>query len=466
MSGFVTPSCYRAVNPATEEELSRHPLAGEAEIERALASASEAFRSLKYQPAGDRARLVARIAELLDARSADLARTMALEMGKPLAQGEAEIRKCAWGSRYFAEHAEEFLAAEPRESDGAEAWVAFEPLGPILAIMPWNFPFWQFFRFAAPSLVAGNPVLLKHAPSTPACALAIERLVVDADAPVGAVRNLFLSNEQAARVIGDDRVAGVTLTGSSAAGRAVAQVAGRHVKRSVLELGGSDPFVVLDDADLDRAVPAAVEGRCQNSGQSCIAAKRILVDASIRDEFRERFVDAMRARVVGDPLDRAVDVGPLARQDLRERLERQVRETVAAGAEVLCGGERLPRRGWYYMPTVLARVPPGSPAADEELFGPVATFGTFGSDEEAVRLANASRFGLGASLWTRDTARARRIVPAIRAGAVFVNGLVKSDPRLPFGGIGESGFGRELGREGLLEFVNRKAVWIARPPGG
>ena len=460
-SEAVTPSCYRAVNPATEDEISRHPIVDDEDVERALAQASSAFQSFGRLPVADRARLVTAIAGRLDERAMGLARTMAVEMGKPLAQGEAEIRKCAWGCRYFAERAEEFLAPERRESDGEEAWVASEPLGPILAIMPWNFPFWQFFRFAAPALVAGNTVLLKHAPSTPACALAIERLIREAGAGEGIVRNLFLSNEQAARVIGDDRVRGVTLTGSTAAGRAVAEVAGRSVKRVVLELGGSDPFVVLEDADLDRAVSAAVDGRCQNSGQSCIAAKRILVHADVIDPFRERFVGAMSARVVGDPLAPAVDVGPLARADLRERLERQVQASVARGAEVLCGGERPARRGFYYPPTVLARVPERTPAADEELFGPVATLGSFHSDEEAVSLANATRYGLGASVWTRDAARARRLVPSIQAGSVFVNGLVKSDPRLPFGGIRDSGIGRELGREGLLEFVNRKTVWIA-----
>jgi len=457
----VTPERYRSVNPATEEEIASYPIESETAIEGAIGGAQAAFGEFARRPVGERARLLVAVARRLDERTAELARLMALEMGKPLAQGEAEVRKCAWGCRYFAEHGEEFLAPERREAEGAEAWVVSEPLGPLLAIMPWNFPFWQFFRFAAPALVAGNTVLLKHAPSTPDCARAIEGLLRDAGAPEGVLRNVFLSNEQTARVIADDRVAGVTLTGSTTAGRAVAEVAGRHVKHVVLELGGSDPFVVLDDADLNRAVAAAVEGRCQNSGQSCIAAKRILVHDSRLAEFRERFVAAMEALVVGDPRDPGVDVGPLARADLRERLEGQVRASVARGAEILCGGARPMRRGWYYPPTVLARVPAGSPAADEELFGPVATLGSFASDEDAVALANASRYGLGATVWTRDLPRARRLVPAIRAGAVFVNGLVKSDPRLPFGGVRDSGLGRELGREGLLEFVNRKTVWIA-----
>jgi succinate-semialdehyde dehydrogenase/glutarate-semialdehyde dehydrogenase len=456
----VTSSVYRAVNPATEEEVASYPIETEAAIEQALQTASAAFSSHARQPIAERGRLVASIARALEARASELSRLMALEMGKPLAQGDAEIRKCAWGCRHFAEQGPALLEPERRESDGREAWVSPEPLGPVLAIMPWNFPFWQFFRFAAPALVAGNSVLLKHAPSTPGCARAIEEIVREGGAPDGLVQNLFLSNEQAARVIADDRVRGVTLTGSTAAGREVAAVAGRHVKHVVLELGGSDPFVVLDDADLERVVPKAVEARCQNNGQSCIAAKRMLVAASRLDEFRERFVRAMSAQVVGDPLAAGTAIGPLARADLRERLEQQVRASVERGAELLCGGARPARRGWYYPPTVLERAPRGTPAADEELFGPVATLDAFRSDEEAVVLANGTRFGLGASLWTADVERARRLVPEIRAGSVFVNGVVKSDPRLPFGGVGDSGVGRELGREGLHEFVSHKTVWI------
>jgi succinate-semialdehyde dehydrogenase / glutarate-semialdehyde dehydrogenase len=455
----VTPSPYRAVNPATEEEIASYPLEADAAIARALDGASTAFSSHSRAPVAERARVVLAVARALDERVAELARLMALEMGKPLAQGEAEIRKCARGCRYFAENGAGLLAPQRRESDGSEAWVVAEPLGPILAIMPWNFPFWQFFRFAAPALVAGNTVLLKHAPGTPGCGRAIEALLREAGAPEGLVRNLYLSNEQAARVVADDRVRGVSLTGSTAAGRAVAEVAGRHVKHVVLELGGSDPFVVLDDADLERVVPRAVEARCQNSGQSCIAAKRFLVHESRLSEFRERFVAAMSAQVVGDPLDPGVQIGPLARADLRERLERQVQALVDSGAELLCGGTRPRRRGWYYPPTVLARVPRAAPA-DEELFGPVAMLGSFGSEDEAVELANATRFGLGASIWTADVDRARRLVPSIRAGSVFVNGLVKSDPGLPFGGTGDSGLGRELGREGIHEFVHLKTVWI------
>ncbi len=452
---------YRSINPTTEDELAAYPAHSDAELERALADAVAAFGDFGRRPVAARARLVATVGAWLDEQRAELARLMALEMGKPVAQGIAEIRKCAWGCRYFAESGEAFLAPSPRESDGSEAWVAAEPLGPVLAIMPWNFPFWQFFRFAAPALVAGNTILLKHAPSTPRAPWRSSRLFHDAGAPPGVLRNLFLSNEQVARAIADDRIAGVTLTGSTAAGRAVAEVAGRHLKHAVLELGGADPFVVLDDADLDRAVPAAVEARCQNNGQSCIAAKRILVQRSRLDAFRDAFVAGMRGRVVGDPLVPGVDIGPLARRDLRDRLEAQVAQSVAMGSEVLCGGSRPTGRGWYYPPTVLERVPPGSPAAREELFGPVATLGAFDTDEEAVALANATRYGLGASLWTDDLARARRLVPAIRAGVVFVNGVVKSDPRLPFGGTKDSGLGRELGREGMLEFVQRKTVWIA-----
>ena len=452
---------YRSVNPATEDELASYPCHSGSEVEQALAGAVASFADFGRRPVTERARLVAGVGRWLDERADELARLMALEMGKPVAQGIAEIRKCGWGCRYFSENAEAFLAAEPRESDGSEAWVTAEPLGPVLAIMPWNFPFWQFFRFAAPALVAGNTILLKHAPSTPQCALAIEGALTAAGAPPGVVRNLFLSNEQVAQAIGDSRVAGVTLTGSTAAGRAVAEVAGRHIKRTVLELGGADPFVVFPDADLDRAVPAAIEARCQNSGQSCIAAKRIFVHRSRIDAFRAAFVDGMRSRVVGDPLLPGVDLGPLARADLRDRLDEQIARSVALGAEVLCGGSRPEGRGWYYPPTVLEGVAPESPAAQEEMFGPAATLGTFDTDSEAVALANATRYGLAASLWTGDLERARRLVPAIQAGVVFVNGMVRSDPRLPFGGTKDSGLGRELGREGMLEFVRRKTVWIA-----
>jgi len=451
---------YRTLNPATEELLESFPLATDAEIERAVEAARIAFEGWRGLSFDRRAEPLLAAAGMLENRADELGRLMAVEMGKPLAEGIAEAEKCALGCRYYAEHAAGHLEADPREADGCEAFVRFDPLGPVLAIMPWNFPFWQFFRFAAPALMAGNAVLLKHAPNTPRCALAIERLMWEAGFPEGLVRSLFLSNEQAASVIGDHRVRGVTLTGSTRAGREVASCAGRHLKTMVMELGGSDPFIVFDDADLDEAVRVGVTARCQNSGQSCIAAKRFLVQRGAWESFRARFVAAMETMVVGDPLTPGVRIGPLARQDLRASLARQVEESLAGGARALCGAGPLPGPGYFYRPTVLVDATPGTPAADEELFGPVATLTPFGDEAEALSLANRTAYGLGAGLWTADADRARRLAGRVEAGAVFVNGMVKSDPRLPFGGVKDSGFGRELSREGILEFVNLKTVWI------
>jgi succinate-semialdehyde dehydrogenase/glutarate-semialdehyde dehydrogenase len=336
-----------------------------------------------------------------------------------------------------------------------------EPLGPILAIMPWNFPLWQVFRFAAPALAVGNVGLLKHAPSTPGCALAIEKLLAEAGAPEGVFQSLFLSNEQAARVIEHDAVRGVTLTGSTRAGREVASAAGRALKPLVLELGGSDPFLVFADADLREATRVGVTSRCLNSGQSCIAAKRFLVERSVLDRFLEGFVAAMEAKPVGDPTASGVEIGPLARADLRDRLARQVEAALDQGARALCGGRVPEGEGFFYPPTVLTGLAPDTPAAQEELFGPVAVVYPFETEQQALEIANGTPYGLGASLWTSDRRRMERLIPEITAGSVFVNGLVKSDPRLPFGGVKDSGFGRELAREGLLEFTNIKTVWIA-----
>ncbi len=428
----------------------------EAALERAVAC----FGTWRRSPVQERAGPLRRAADLLDARAGEYGELMAREMGKPVAEGKAESRKAAAGCRFYAQEGEALLHAEPRDSDGSRAEVRHEPLGPILAIMPWNFPFWQFFRFAAPALAAGNVVLLKHAPNTPRCALAIERLILEAGFPEGAVQNLFLTNDQVARLIFDERLRGVSLTGSTRAGRQVAQAAGRGLKPIVLELGGSDPFIVLEDADLALALEAAAPARCQNSGQSCIAAKRFLVHRSLHGEFLRGLVAGMSGLAMGDPTTPGVRIGPLARRDLREKLAEQVETTLAGGGRALCGGKPHPGRGWFYPATVLTDVPEGSPAFEDELFGPVAAVIPFETDEEAVRLANGTRYGLAASLWSRDEARALRLVSEIEAGAVFVNGMVKSDPRLPFGGVKDSGFGRELGREGIMEFVNTKTVWI------
>ena len=452
---------YRTLNPTTGELVERFDLATKGEVEAALERAVAAFAAFHRWPFRERAAILERAADLLEARASELARLMALEMGKPLAEGEAEAKKCAWACRHYAQEGEAFLAPRALESDGSEAWVRHEPLGPILAIMPWNFPFWQVFRFAAPALAAGNVALLKHAPCTPRCARAIESLLGEAGAPPGVFQNLFLSNDQAAEVIAHAAVRGVTLTGSTRAGREVAAAAGRALRPMVAELGGSDPFIVFADADLEAAVRVGVASRCLNSGQSCIAAKRFLVERAVLEPFTEAFVAAMEARQVGDPLQPGVNVGPLAREDLRDGLARQVQALREQGARLLCGGEVPAGAGFFYPPSVLTGLDPASPTAQEELFGPVATIFPFANEAEAVHLANITAYGLGASLWTADRARVERLVPEIESGSVFVNGLVKSDPRLPFGGVKSSGFGRELAREGMLEFTNVKTVWIA-----
>jgi succinate-semialdehyde dehydrogenase/glutarate-semialdehyde dehydrogenase len=451
---------YESINPATGETVERYATATDDQWKTAVERAHAAFLDWRSQSLDARGRVLSRTAELLEGEASELAALMALEMGKPVAEGEAEAKKCAWACRYFAEQAASFLGDESKPSDGSDAWVRYDPIGTVLAIMPWNFPFWQFFRFAAPALMVGNTVLLKHAPNTPGCALRIERLLADAGLPQGVVQNLFLTNEQAAEVIGDRRVGGVTLTGSTRAGQQVAAVAGRHLKTMVMELGGSDPFVVFDDADLDRAIETAVASRCLNNGQSCIAAKRFIVQQSVFDRFRDGVVERMRSRKMGDPGSAGVELGPLARRDLRDHLADQVERSVASGARALCGGEVPAGKGWFYPATVLVDAPDGSPPVREELFGPVATLFPFRREDEAVTMANHSDYGLGASVWSGDRERVERLLPLLETGSVFVNGLVKSDPRLPFGGVKDSGFGRELAREGMLEFVNQKTVWI------
>src|SRR6184192_4455252 len=450
-----------SINPTTGETLETFAETTPAALERVLDQALAAYQSWSRCSYEQRAQAMREAGRLLRERKTQHARTMALEMGKPLMQGEAEAEKCAWVCDYYAEHAERFLADEPRETDASKAFVRFDPIGPVLAIMPWNFPFWQVFRFAAPALMSGNAGLLKHAPNVTRCALGIEAIFQEAGFPEGLFRALILSNEAAATVIADPRVRAVTLTGSDRAGSQVAEQAGRHLKKTVLELGGSDPFIVLDDADLERAARTAAEARLINSGQSCIAAKRFIVVERVADQFLERFTTEMRARKVGDPLDATTHVGPQARLDLRENLHRQVQESVQRGAQAILGGQ-LPRgRGAFYPPTVLVAVEPGMPAFDQETFGPVAAVIRAKDEADAIRIANASSYGLGAAVWTRDAQRGERVAREIEAGSVFVNGLVKSDPRLPFGGVKRSGYGRELSVEGLREFVNVKTVWVA-----
>ena len=450
-----------SVNPATGAVLETFQETSPTELDRIIARADAASREWRVLPVAARAERLRATGRILRERKDAYARTMALEMGKPLAQGVAEAEKCAWVCDYYADQAAAMLADQPRQTDAARSYVRFEAIGPVLAIMPWNFPFWQVFRFAAPALAAGNAGILKHAPNVSRCALEIEQAFQDAALPEGLFRSVFLSNEAAAGVIADQRVRAVTLTGSDRAGSQVAERAGRHLKKTVLELGGSDPFIVLEDADLARAAQIAAEARLQNSGQSCIAAKRFIVVEPIAQDFIERFTAEMGARRVGDPLDPAISIGPQARLDLRENLHRQVRESVQRGAQVVLGGQLPGGPGAFYPPTVLTAVQPGMPAFDEETFGPVAAVVRAKDEADAIRIANASQYGLGASVWTADRARGERVARAIEAGSVFVNALVKSDPRLPFGGVKRSGFGRELSEYGLREFVNIKTVWVA-----
>jgi len=451
----------QSVNPATGTLLETFEETPAAELDRILARADAASREWRELPVASRAERLRAAGRILRERKDAYARTMALEMGKPLAQGVAEGEKCAWVCDYYADEAAAMLADEPRRTDAARSYVRFEALGPVLAIMPWNFPFWQVFRFAAPALAAGNAGILKHAPNVSRCALEIEQVFRDAGLPDGLFRSVFLSNEATAGVIADARVRAVTLTGSDRAGSQVAERAGRHLKKTVLELGGSDPFIVLEDADLARAATIAADARLQNSGQSCIAAKRFIVADRVAGQFTERLEAEMASRRVGDPLDPATAVGPQARLDLRANLHRQVEESVRRGAQLVLGGRLPDEPGAFYPPTILTAVQPGTPAFDEETFGPVAAVVVARDDADAVRIANASVYGLGASVWTADAARGERIARELETGSVFVNGMVKSDPRLPFGGVKRSGYGRELSEYGLREFVNIKTVWVA-----
>lgn len=449
-----------SVNPATGQELARYDPLTDAQIEERLELAAHAFASWRATPIGERAAPMREVAELLDGESQRWGELIATEMGKPISQAVAEIEKCAWGARYYADHSEDLLRAESVATDATRSFIRYQPLGPVLAVMPWNFPFWQVFRFAAPALMAGNVALLKHASNVPMTALVIEDLFKRAGFPRGVFQTLLIPSDRVADIIADRRVAAVTLTGSTSAGASVAKVAGAHVKPTVLELGGSDPFIVLPSADLQRAVEVAVEARIVNSGQSCIAAKRFIVHADVAEAFETQFLARMAALRVGDPLDPETEVGPLATPAILEGLDRQVRETVAAGAHLLLGGKRLDRLGNFYAPTVLSDVPPGSPAHSEELFGPVATLFRAADIHEAIRIANDTPYGLGASAWTHDPWEQEELISNIESGMVFINGLVKSDPRLPFGGIKDSGYGRELSRFGIRAFVNVKTVSI------
>ncbi|MGH2356067.1 MAG: NAD-dependent succinate-semialdehyde dehydrogenase [Chloroflexota bacterium] len=449
-----------SINPTTEEVLATFDETAPDQIEQALADAIAAFRSWRRRSFSERGELLRRVGAALRADKEHLARLITLEMGKPITQAEAEIEKCAWNCDFYAERAEGFLADEHVQTNAQESYVAYEPLGVVLAVMPWNFPFWQVIRFAAPALMAGNTALLKHSSNVPQCAVAIETLFTEAGFPPGVFRTLLVPSGAVERIIADPRVAAVTLTGSDAAGSRVAEAAGRHLKKTVLELGGSDPFVVLDDADLPAAAAMGAKARYQNTGQSCIAAKRFIVAQPVTGEFERHFVEAVKRLRVSDPLERETEVGPLARGDLREQLERQVRDSLAQGARLLLGGERLNRRGFFYAPTVLADVTEGMPVWQEETFGPVAALVRLKDEGELIAAANDSPYGLGANLWTGDIERGRRLARQVQAGFVAINGMVASDPRLPFGGVKRSGYGRELGVFGIREFVNIQTIWI------
>lgn len=452
-----------SVSPVTGELLREFEQHSDEAVEKKIALAAAGFREYRRIPFAQRAAWMLRAAEILNAEKDKFGRLMTQEMGKTLKSAVQEAEKSASGCRYYAENAEQFLADEEAKTNAARSFIRYQPIGPVLAVMPWNFPFWQVFRFAAPALMAGNVGLLKHASNVPQCALAIEDIFRRAGFPEGAFQTLLIGSDRVNLVIADPRVAAVTLTGSVGAGISVATQAGKELKKSVLELGGSDPFIVMPSADLDRAVETAVQARVINNGQSCIAAKRFIVHQRIAAQFEEKFVTRMSSLKVGDPMDPSTDVGPLATADVLQGLEEQVQKTIEMGARVLVGGKRLDRKGNFYAPTVLTDVPKGSPAFDDELFGPVASLYRAADMAAAIEIANDSVFGLGACAWTNDPAERELFINEIESGLAFINGMVASDPRIPFGGVKQSGYGRELSHHGIREFVNVKSVCIQEP---
>ena len=452
-----------SINPTTGETLKTFSALSAEEIEQKLQLAADTFRTYRHTSFADRARMMQRAAEIIEAEKSDLGRLMTLEMGKPVKAAVAEAEKCAWVCHYYAENAHHLLADQIVETNAQKSYVHFQPLGPVLAVMPWNFPFWQVFRFAAPALMAGNVGLLKHASNVPQCALAIEEIFTRAGFPKGAFQALLTGSEAVEGILNDPRVVAATLTGSEPAGRSVASIAGKQIKKTVLELGGSDPFIVMRSANLDEAVKTAVTARTINNGQSCIAAKRFIVAAEIYDEFERKFVDQMKTLRIGDPLEESTEIGPLATPQIVNDLEEQVQRAVASGARVLTGGKRVGRPGNYYEPTVLVNVDINTPVSCEEIFGPVAMLFRVSNIDEAIRIANATPFGLGSAAWTNDAREQSKFIEELEAGSVFINGMVASDPRLPFGGVKHSGYGRELAEFGIREFVNIKTVWIGQP---
>jgi succinate-semialdehyde dehydrogenase/glutarate-semialdehyde dehydrogenase len=451
---------FRSFDPRDGSWVCDRADATEAMLDAALEESAACFSSWRHTPIAERSAVLVQLADVLERRAEELALLMAQEMGKPLAQGIGEARKCAWACRYAAAQAASWLADERVSTEARTSFLSHEPLGVLLAVMPWNFPLWQLFRFGASALAAGNVIVLKHAPCVPRCAEAIVSVFAEAAAPVGLLMNVFARVDDVARLIEDPRVAGVTLTGSTRAGRAVAALAGRALKPSVLELGGSDPFLILADADVEKAAATAALARMQNNGQSCIAAKRFIVDAAVAPAFIDAFRTHLAAAVWDDPCQPTTTLGPMARQDLRDELHAQVEASVARGARRLLGGELPVRAGFWYPATLLVDVDEGMPAWDEETFGPVAAVHVVADVQEAIRIANQTPYALGASVWTKDHEQGLAVARALKGGAAFVNAMVKSDPRLPFGGNAASGWGRELGREGMRAFTAPRSFWI------
>jgi len=449
------------INPATGETLKIFAELTNEQIETKLQLAAAVFKTQRQASFADRARSMTRAAEILENEKQQFGKLMTIEMGKPIKAAIGEAEKCAWVCRYYAENAERHLADEIVQTNAKQSYVRFQPLGPVLAVMPWNFPFWQVFRFAAPALMAGNVGLLKHASNVPQCALAIEDIFRRAGFPEGAFQTLLIGSKKVEDILNDPRVVAATLTGSEPAGSSVASICGKQIKKTVLELGGSDPFIVMPSANLAEAVTTAVKARTINNGQSCIAAKRFIVAAEIYDQFERRFVDQMKSLIIGDPLEEKTDIGPLATPQIVSDLDEQVKKAVASGGRVLTGGTRINRPGNFYEPTVIVDLDPAAPVSCEEMFGPVATLFRVNNIDEAVNLANATPFGLGAAAWTNNAEEQRRFIDEIEAGSVFINGMVASDPRLPFGGVKHSGYGRELAEFGIREFVNIKTVSIS-----
>jgi succinate-semialdehyde dehydrogenase/glutarate-semialdehyde dehydrogenase len=460
MTTTASGATLTTIDPTTGNDLHTYRISDAAAIDAALATAVDGFHIWRRTSDGERADALRSLARTLRAKKTELATLATREMGKSIVEAEAEVEKCAVGCDHYAAHGAAYLADESAPSSATESYVAYRPLGVLLAIMPWNFPFWQLFRAAAPAVAAGNVVVLKHAANVTGCALAIADVFREAGLPAGTFATIVVAGRDMEKIVADPRIAAVTLTGSEGAGSSVASIAGKHLKKTVLELGGSDAFVVLADAEIDLAAKTAVRARFQNNGQSCIAAKRFIIEAPVYDAFCEAFVAHARELVIGDPMDRKTTLGPVAREDLRDELDKQVRASVARGGRLALGGKIPARAGSFYEPTIVVDVTPGMPVFDEETFGPAAAVVSARDAEHAIALANASPYGLGGNLWTRDIARGKTLAGQIESGAVFINGMTASDPRLPFGGVKKSGYGRELAAFGIREFVNIQTVWI------